>query len=62
MANPDLPFGGVGASGMGAYHGRFSFEAFSHRRAVLRRSFALDASIRYPPFTKGKLALLRRMA
>jgi acyl-CoA reductase-like NAD-dependent aldehyde dehydrogenase len=62
MANPNLPFGGVGASGMGAYHGRFSFETFSHRRAVLRRSFALDASIRYPPFTKGRLALLRRMA
>lgn len=62
MANPNLPFGGVGASGIGAYHGRFSFETFSHRRAVLRRSFALDASIRYPPFTKGKLALLRRMA
>ncbi|MBU1385714.1 MAG: aldehyde dehydrogenase family protein [Alphaproteobacteria bacterium] len=62
MANPNLPFGGVGASGMGAYHGRFSFETFSHRRAVLRRGFALDASIRYPPFTRAKLALLRRMA
>lgn len=62
MANPNLPFGGVGASGMGAYHGRYSFEAFSHRRAVLKRGFALDASIRYPPFTPGKLALFRRMA
>ncbi len=62
MANPNLPFGGVGASGMGAYHGRYSFEAFSHRRAVLKRGFALDASIRYPPFTEGKLALFRRMA
>lgn len=62
MANPNLPFGGVGASGMGAYHGRFSFETFSHRRAVLRRGFALDASIRYPPFNKTKLGLLRRMA
>ncbi|MNL31911.1 Aldehyde dehydrogenase [compost metagenome] len=62
MANPNLPFGGVGASGMGAYHGRYSFETFSHKRAVLRRGFALDASIRYPPFTKSKLALLRRMA
>ena len=62
MANPNLPFGGVGASGMGAYHGRHSFEVFSHKRAVLRRSFALDASIRYPPFTQNKLALLRRMA
>lgn len=62
MANPNLPFGGVGASGMGAYHGRHSFEVFSHKRAVLRRSFALDASVRYPPFTRNKLALLRRMA
>jgi len=62
MANPNLPFGGVGASGMGAYHGRFSFETFSHRRAVLKRSFALDASVRYPPFTRARLALLRRMA
>lgn len=62
MANPNLPFGGVGASGMGAYHGRYSFETFSHRRAVLRRGFALDASIRYPPFNKTKLGLLRRMA
>ena len=62
MANPNLPFGGVGASGMGAYHGWYSFETFSHRRAVLRRGFALDASIRYPPFSKAKLALLRRMA
>lgn len=61
MANPNLPFGGVGASGMGAYHGRSSFETFSHRRAVLRRGFSLDASVRYPPFTKAKLALLRRM-
>ncbi|NWE51425.1 aldehyde dehydrogenase family protein [Brevundimonas sp. P7753] len=61
MANPNLPFGGVGASGMGAYHGRYSFETFSHRRAVLRRGFALDASVRYPPFTKAKLALLRRV-
>ena len=61
MANPNLPFGGVGASGMGAYHGRYSFETFSHRRAVLRRSFALDASVRYPPFSKSKLALLRRV-
>ena len=61
MANPNLPFGGVGARGMGAYHGRSSFEPFSHRRAVLRRGFSLDASVRYPPFTKAKLALLRRM-
>jgi acyl-CoA reductase-like NAD-dependent aldehyde dehydrogenase len=62
MTNPDLPFGGVGASGMGAYHGRHSFEAFSHKRAVLKRGFSFDASVRYPPFTRGKLAMLRRLA
>ncbi len=62
MANPNLPFGGMGASGMGSYHGHYSFKAFSHQRSVLRRGFALDAAIRYPPFTKGKLAMLRRVA
>jgi acyl-CoA reductase-like NAD-dependent aldehyde dehydrogenase len=62
MTNPDLPFGGVGPSGLGAYHGRHSFDAFSHKRAVLKRGFAFDASVRYPPFSKGKLALLRRLA
>lgn len=51
-----LPFGGVGASGMGAYHGRNSFETFSHRRSVLKRSFALDQKIRYAPY---KISLKR---
>jgi len=62
VANPGLPFGGVGASGLGAYHGRHGFDAFSQKRAVLKRGFAMDASVRYPPFNKGKLALLRRLA
>ena len=61
MANPNLPFGGVGASGMGSYHGHYSFKAFSHQRAVLKRGFALDASVRYPPFTPSKLSMLRRV-
>jgi len=45
----DLPFGGVGESGMGTYHGRASFDCFSHPRAVMRRPFALDSRFRYPP-------------
>ncbi|XWS33108.1 hypothetical protein CRYUN_Cryun22dG0050300 [Craigia yunnanensis] len=49
-----LPFGGVGESGMGSYHGEFSFDAFSHKKAVLYRSFAGDAPTRYPPYTPGK--------
>nr|QTQ95047.1 aldehyde dehydrogenase family 3 member H1 [Paeonia lactiflora] len=56
-----LPFGGVGESGMGAYHGKFSFDAFSHKKAVMYRSFAGDASARYPPYTPGKLRLLRAL-
>jgi len=42
MANSALPFGGVGASGMGAYHGEHSFKAFTHEKAVLEKSQALD--------------------
>jgi aldehyde dehydrogenase (NAD+) len=45
----DLPFGGLGESGMGAYHGKASFDCFSHRRSVLRRSVRFDAKFRYPP-------------
>jgi aldehyde dehydrogenase (NAD+) len=57
---PDLPFGGVGASGMGSYHGRTGFDTFSHRRSVLRRSFRLDAPFRYPPYA-GRLPLIQRL-
>lgn len=56
-----LPFGGVGESGMGAYHGKFSFDAFSHKKGVLYKSFAGDASARYPPFTPKKKSLLKAL-
>lgn len=59
MVGKEMPFGGLGESGMGAYHGRASFDCFSHRRAVLRRSFAFDAKLRYPP-PHISLASLRR--
>lgn len=48
-----LPFGGVGESGMGRYHGREGFLTFSHQRSVLSRPFALDLPFRYPPFASG---------
>ena len=60
LGDPDLPFGGVGESGMGAYHGRWSFETFSHRKAVMKTANFLDPSIKYPPY-EGKLGLMRRM-
>jgi aldehyde dehydrogenase (NAD+) len=49
MVGTGLPFGGVGASGLGAYHGKASFDAFTHRRPVVRRSLAVDPPFRYPP-------------
>ena len=55
---PGLPFGGVGDSGMGSFHGRYSFDAFSHSKAVVRRSFRADLEVRYPPFTAIKDRIL----
>uniref|UniRef100_A0A7S3CZP7 Aldehyde dehydrogenase n=1 Tax=Palpitomonas bilix TaxID=652834 RepID=A0A7S3CZP7_9EUKA len=51
---PFLPFGGVGNSGIGAYHGKHGFDALSHRKAFLHRSTKLDAAVRYPPYTEKK--------
>jgi aldehyde dehydrogenase (NAD+) len=56
----DLPFGGIGASGMGRYHGKAGFDAFSHRRAIMRRRFFPDPAVRYPPI-RTSLETLRRM-
>ncbi|KAJ4945340.1 hypothetical protein NE237_016300 [Protea cynaroides] len=61
LANPSLPFGGVGESGMGSYHGKFSFDVFSHKKAVLSRGFGGDAPARYPPYTPGKQRLLKAL-
>ncbi len=61
LANPNLPFGGVGESGMGAYHGKASFDVFTHRKSVLRKSTYFDVSLTYPPFTDDKKKWLRRL-
>ncbi|MCT2196891.1 aldehyde dehydrogenase [Paenibacillus sp. p3-SID1389] len=60
LVSPYLPFGGVGSSGMGAYHGRYSYETFSHRKSVLKKSTRVNLSFIYPPYTAGKLKLIRR--
>jgi aldehyde dehydrogenase (NAD+) len=60
LAVPGLPFGGVGESGMGAYHGQTGFETFSHRKAVLQRSTRLDPPAMYPPYTRVKQWIMRR--
>ena len=58
---PQLPFGGVGASGMGAYHGQWGFEALSHRRAVLSKPAKPDPGLLYPPYTDRAMKILRRL-
>ncbi|WP_084027997.1 aldehyde dehydrogenase family protein [Mycobacterium avium] len=58
---PALPFGGVGASGMGAYHGRWGFETLSHRRAVLSKPAKPDLRLVYPPYSKWALKIMRRI-
>jgi aldehyde dehydrogenase (NAD+) len=54
-----LPFGGVGASGMGKCHGKASFDAFSHHRSYLRRSMFLDVDLRSAPYDKTRLRLFQ---
>ena len=57
LANPNLPFGGTGNSGMGCYHGRYSFDTFSRPKGVVRSSGRVDVPLRYPPYSplQGKL-------
>ena len=59
MVSPELPFGGVGNSGMGRYTGWYGFETFSHMRPVMKRGFRFDAPIRYPPYTEKKERLMK---
>jgi aldehyde dehydrogenase (NAD+) len=58
LSNPDLPFGGVGKSGMGEYHGASSFMTFSHRKSVNFKTNYLDLPVRYPPYSTWKRIVL----
>ena len=60
FANNNLPFGGVGNSGLGAYHGKFSFDIFTRNKPVLKTPNWFNPSIKYPSF-KGKLKLFKWM-
>jgi aldehyde dehydrogenase (NAD+) len=60
-AMPGLPFGGVGNSGMGAYHGRASFETFSHRKSVFLKGTWPDPNLAYPPLSKLKERIIRKL-
>ena len=60
LATPFMPFGGVGASGMGSYHGKQSFFTFSHEKSVMKKSLRMDVPIRYHPYSEKKLNLIKK--
>ncbi|MFP4088412.1 MAG: aldehyde dehydrogenase [Desulfobacteraceae bacterium] len=60
VSNPRMPFGGVGNSGMGRYHGKYSFDTFSHHRSVLRKTTLFNPTLAYPPYG-NKLKYTRRL-
>lgn len=59
LATPYLPFGGVGQSGMGKYHGKASFDTFTHEKSILKKSVLVDIPFRYPPF-RDHLNLIKK--
>ena len=60
LANPDLPFGGVGNSGMGSYHGKRSFDAMSHQKSVLKTATFFDNPLLFPPYSETRFKWIRR--
>jgi aldehyde dehydrogenase (NAD+) len=60
FSNKKLPFGGVGHSGIGAYHGKLSFDIFSHHKGVVKKATWIDLTLRYAPY-KGKLAKVKKI-
>lgn len=60
LGNENLPFGGVGNSGIGNYHGNFGFETFSHQKAILERATWGEPNIKYPPYSEKKLSWIKR--
>lgn len=61
LANPRMGFGGVGYSGMGSYHGKSSFDTFTHYRGIVRKSTWIDLPIRYHPYTEKNFKMIRRL-
>lgn len=58
---PGLPFGGVGNSGMGKYHGEWGFREFSNARALLNHGTSFDPAVRYPPYSEQKITLMKKL-
>ena len=61
LASSQLGFGGVGHSGMGAYHGKKSFDTFSHEKSILKKANWLDVPVRYQPYDKWKKKVMEML-
>lgn len=61
LANPHMGFGGVGSSGMGSYHGKLSFDTFTHYRSIVKKSNWIDMPVRYHPYSEQKFRMLRSL-
>lgn len=61
LGNDNLPFGGVGSSGMGHYHGKFGFNSFSHQKSVLSKNTWGEPDLKYPPYTMDKLKWIKKL-
>ncbi len=61
LASDRMPFGGVGDSGMGQYHGKFGFDTFTHPKSVVEKGLWIDVPLRYRPFTKKADWLIRKL-
>lgn len=59
ISNSNLPFGGVGMSGIGSYHGKVGFDTFSHFKSILHKSFWMEPNIKYPPYSMFKLKIIK---
>ena len=61
VGNAHLPFGGVGDSGMGSYHGEAGFKTFTHFKSILKKPFWFELPVKYAPYSKLKLRLIRAL-
>jgi aldehyde dehydrogenase (NAD+) len=61
ITNPNLPFGGVGQSGTGSYHGKAGFDTFSHFKSVFKKPNIFEVPLKYPPYTSSKMAWIKRL-
>ena len=61
ITNPNLPFGGVGQSGTGSYHGKAGFDSFSHRKSVFKKPSLFEVPLKYPPYTTTKMGWIKRL-